>query len=913
MRTGERRESPADAELGNPHAVFPSELAADGSGPEFIAHANDILFTHALHGNFSYVNQAGTRITGHSRQSLMRLSLVDLAAPEYREAARRIIQGEFEGRLGEWSFPLEIVARDGRRLALEVTSQLVYVDGRPAGIRGIARDVSEARRAQKELRELESRFLALAELTGGATFVCQESKIVMVNRASEVLSGYSRAELLTMDFQDLVHPDHRDLVRSRLARQSFDKSPAPYELKLRNKAGEEQWVRMAATVIPYQGRFAVLATAFALTGKELGGDQDAEAAPSSTASHLEQLFENTPAGIVALDRQGRALQANGEFGRMFGFAPAQFVGRDLEALIVPPERRDEAMALRQYMASGGKFRVESVRQHQNGDPINVSILGIPVPGEGPVAGYAIYRDITNRRATEQALVESEAQFHALEQRYQSLFAQVHYGIYRATMEGRILDANPALARMLGYESTEELLQLDITRDVYADSAEPDRLLNELRMEGRQVCETGWRRKDGRLITVRLSAIASPRTAEMVETMEVIVEDVTEQRALEEQFRQSQKMEGIGRLAGGVAHDFNNLLTVIKGYSELVLFQTEEGDATRPQLEEILNAADRAATLTRQLLAFSRRQVLAPKVLELNSVVSNMEKLLGRLLGEDMELLTVLDPALHPVKADPGQLEQVIMNLAVNARDAMPMGGQLIIETANVTLDETYHSSVLPGDYVMLAVIDSGQGMTEEIRSRVFEPFFTTKERGTGLGLSTVYGIVKQSGGHVWVYSEVGRGSAFKVYLPRVDELPDTRQPVTPEESGYWGTETVLLVEDEAGVRTLISQVLQRYGYTVLEAPNGAEALLICNRHRGAIHLLLTDVVLSQTSGPQVAARLAVLRPEMRTVFMSGYSEDTIVQHGLVKPGIDFLQKPFTAEDLVHKLREILDSPKHLKQ
>jgi PAS domain S-box-containing protein len=909
MRAGERRDSPVSSELANPQTVFPPELALDSTGLEFLAQANDLLFTHGLGGTFSYVNRAATRITGHPRQALMRLSLTDLAAPEFREAARRIVRGEFEGRLGEWSFPLEIVARDGRRLALEVTTEMVYMDGQPVGIRGIARDVSDARRAQKELRELESRFLALAELTGGAMFVCQENKILLVNRASEVLSGYSRAELLAMDFQELIHPDHRDLVRNGLARHSNDKLPAPYELKLRNKAGTEQWVRLAATVIPYQGRFAVLATAFDLTGKDLAGNAREEAAPAPPTSHLEQLFENTPAGIVALDRQGRVLQANGEFGRMFGYAAAQFVGHELETLIVPPDRRDEALALRQYLASGGKFRVESVRQHKDGSLVNVSILGIPVQGEGQVSGYAIFRDLTQRRATEQALVESEAQFHALEQRYQSLFEQVHYGIYRATLDGRILDANPALARMLGFESTAELLKIDITRDVYADPAEPDRLLNELRTQGRQVCETGWRRKDGRLITVRLSAIASPGSGGADETMEVIVEDVTEQRALEEQFRQSQKMEGIGRLAGGVAHDFNNLLTVIKGYSELVLFQTEEGDTTRPQLEEILSAADRAAALTRQLLAFSRRQVLAPKVLDLNSIVSNMEKLLGRLLGEDMELLTVLDPALHPVKADPGQLEQVIMNLAVNARDAMPMGGQLIIETANVTLDETYNSTVLPGQYVMLAVIDSGQGMTEEVRSRVFEPFFTTKERGTGLGLSTVYGIVKQSGGQVWVYSEVGKGSAFKVYLPRVNEVPDARQPVTPEESGFWGTETVLLVEDEAGVRTLISQVLQRYGYTVLEAPSGAEALLICNRHRAPIHLLLTDVVLSQASGPQVATRLTGLRPEMRTLFMSGYSEETIVQHGLVQPGIDFLQKPFTAEDLVQKLREILDGPK----
>jgi PAS domain S-box-containing protein len=908
MRAGERLGAPARSESSESQgSVFAPEPAPEGSGLELLEHIYDILFTHGLNGNFSFVNPAGLRLTGHTRQALMRLSLADLAAPEYREAARRIVRGEFEGKLGQWSFPLEIVARDGRRVALQVTTQLVYHNHQPTGFRGIARDVTGFREAQKNLREAESRFLALAELAGRAVFLCQDNRILHVNRAGEALTGFSRAELLERDFQDLVHPGDRELVRRGLARQGLDKLPVPYDLKLRTKTGEPRPVRFAATVIPYQGRFAVLATAAGTAAGSLGGSP-VEATLLPPFSHLEQLFENTPAGIVALDRQGHALQANGEFTRMFGFAPEDLAGHEVESLIAPPDRYDEAVALRRYLASGGKFGVESVRRRKDGSLLNVSMMGIPAQEpDSPAAGYVVYRDITPWKAAEQALAESEAQIRALEERYRSLFDRADYGICRATLDGRILDANPALARMLGYQSPAELANLDLAAALWEDAAERQRLLNQFRAQERLVGETCWRRQDGKLITVRLNAVVSHNPAGAADAMEVIVEDITERRALEEQFRQSQKMEAVGRLAGGVAHDFNNLLTVIKGYGELVFFQTSEGETARAQMEEILNAADRAAALTRQLLTFSRRQVVAPKVLDLNYLVGNMEKWLRRLLGEDIELLTALDPALHCLKADPGQLEQVIMNLAVNARDAMPKGGQLIIETANATLDQSYDASVLPGQYIMLAVTDSGEGMSDEVRSRVFEPFFTTKARGTGLGLSTVYGIIKQSGGYVRVYSEAGKGATFKVYLPRVDEVPDAHQANVPEESAFRGTETVLLVEDEEGVRTVIAQVLERYGYAVLATPHGAEALNICTRHRGPVHLLLADVVLAQASGPEVAARLLAFRPQMRVLYMSGYAEDTIVNHGIVPAGAALLQKPFTPEDLVEKVRAVLDT------
>ncbi|HEY0321200.1 MAG TPA: response regulator [Pyrinomonadaceae bacterium] len=383
-----------------------------------------------------------------------------------------------------------------------------------------------------------------------------------------------------------------------------------------------------------------------------------------------------------------------------------------------------------------------------------------------------------------------------------------------------------------------------------------------------------------------------------------------ERAQAEQLRQSQKLESVGQLAGGIAHDFNNLLTAINGYSELTLRRLQTADPLRQNIVEIKKAGDRAASLTRQLLAFSRKQVLQPKVLDLNSIVSDLEKMLCRLIGEDLELRTVLEPQLGSIKADPGQIEQVLMNLTVNARDAMPHGGKLIIETENVYLDKDYagqHIAVNPGPYVMLAVSDTGTGMDEKTRARIFEPFFTTKEagKGTGLGLSTVYGIVKQSGGNIWVYSEVGRGTSFKVYLPRVDEgAQEYKRSAEPEEA-IQGAETILLAEDDDMVRKLASEVLSLYGYQVLEAANGGAALLICERHKEPIHLLVTDVIMPEMSGRELANRLSQLRPEMKVLYMSGYTDNAIVHQGVLDEETHFIQKPFAPDALARKVREVL--------
>ena len=418
-----------------------------------------------------------------------------------------------------------------------------------------------------------------------------------------------------------------------------------------------------------------------------------------------------------------------------------------------------------------------------------------------------------------------------------------------------------------------------------------------------------RRKDGSLYTEQMNITPVRDEGGRVTHFIATKQDVTEHKTLEEHVRQSAKMEAIGRLAGGVAHDFNNLLTIINGYSELLLEQVGADAQASNYLNEVKNAGVRAASLTRQLLAFSRRQVLAPQVLDLNAVVSNLEKMLRRLIGEDIKLRTVLDPLLWRVKADPGQIEQVIMNLAVNARDAMPAGGNLTIETGNVELDEAYarnHATVKPGPHVMLAVSDTGVGMTPETKAHIFEPFFTTKEegKGTGLGLATVYGIVKQSGGSIWVYSELGQGTVFKVYLPMVSEglAADT---VNEEGDAASGTETILLVEDQEGVRSLIRLALESVGYKVLDTEDPEIALATCASHSGPIHLLLTDVVMPGLSGPLVAEKVIALRPDIKVVYMSGYTDDAVVHHGVLGHDAPFIQKPFSPAALRKKIREVL--------
>jgi two-component system, cell cycle sensor histidine kinase and response regulator CckA len=418
------------------------------------------------------------------------------------------------------------------------------------------------------------------------------------------------------------------------------------------------------------------------------------------------------------------------------------------------------------------------------------------------------------------------------------------------------------------------------------------------------------RKDGAIAHVEFTSHGLPFGRGT--TRLLYAEDITEQMKLEAQFRQAQKMEAVGRLAGGVAHDFNNLLTIIGGYGDLIRDSIPQGSPAAEYVAEVLKASERAASLTRQLLAFSRKQVLAMRLLDMNELVASSEKMLRRLIGEDIELVAILKPDLGQVKADPSQIEQVILNLAVNSRDAMPQGGKLTIETGDIEFDESYarsHREVKPGHYVMLAVSDTGIGMDLETQKRIFEPFFTTKEKGkgTGLGLATVYGIVKQSDGCIWVYSEVGRGTTFKIYFPHVECATEEAAPPVAKAPSYRGTETILIVEDEDSVRDLVTEVLKAQGYSVLAADGGEAALTLSRKHAGDLHLIVTDVIMPKMSGKELTQQLRPLRPAAKVLYVSGYTDGAIVHHGMLEPGTAFLQKPFTPDGLLRKVREVLDA------
>ncbi len=620
----------------------------------------------------------------------------------------------------------------------------------------------------------------------------------------------------------------------------------------------------------------------------------------------ELTFDVVPDPVFLVDDQDRIQRANRAAAALLGLEPSQLIDKYCYKVL---HDRAEPLPGRpfQRMLMTGKEERCDIEVARLGKVFDATASPL-FDSSGTVRGSVhLLHDITDRKREEEALRRSEAS-------YRSLILGATYGIFRCDVDGKFLAVNPALVAMLGYESEADLLAANLVRDVNRDPDKGAHLLQQYRQSGRlDGVETQWRRKDGTPVPVRLSGRTVLDEHGALQGFEVIAEDVSERWRLEEQLRQAQKMEAIGRLAGGVAHDFNNLLTIITGYSQLLLERLGSDDPLRGHVNEVLSAGNRAASLTRQLLAFSRRQVLQPQVLDLNTVVANTDKMLRRLIGEDIELVTHLGPDLGRVKTDPGQIEQVIMNLAVNARDAMPQGGRLTLETANVELNEgdtRTRVSVLPGRYVMLAVSDSGIGMDAETQAHIFEPFFTTKEagKGTGLGLATVYGIVKQSGGHIWLYSEPNQGTTFKIYLPRLEEAAQPGEAISPGAPLSGGSETILLVEDEEGVRDLARRILELKGYKVITASNPTEAAQVCERHEGPIHLLLTDVIMPTMSGRQLAEHVAFLRPGMKVLYMSGYTDNAIIPHGILKEGTQFLQKPFTRDSLTSKVREVLDAP-----
>jgi two-component system, cell cycle sensor histidine kinase and response regulator CckA len=633
----------------------------------------------------------------------------------------------------------------------------------------------------------------------------------------------------------------------------------------------------------------------------------AEAALRDSERRFRALVENSADGSALVTADGTYVYSSPASNGALGYAPKELVGRNLFELIHPADFKSAREMFTQLLREPGRVLAGHFRfHHKNASWRWVQVVGKNLLADTSVGAVVInYRDVTESKRADDELAASEERFR------KAFNASPEPMTISRWPEGRYVDCNESFLRITGYRREEVIGRTDTEVRFWPKPEDRTRCMRLLEEHARAIeLEVIFGAKSGEERTGLFSAEVIEIRGE--QCVLAVMKDVTERRSLEEQLRLSQKMEAVGQLAGGVAHDFNNLLTVILGYGSLLLKDLVPEDPRRAPLEGINQAADRAAALTQQLLAFSRRQVLAPRLLDLNAVVADMDKMLRRLIGEHIELSTVLAPELGLVKADPGQIEQVIMNLIVNARDAMPVGGKLTIETAHVELDEACarrRTVGTPGPYVLLAVSDTGHGMDEDTRARVFEPFFTTKEKGkgTGLGLAVVYGIVKQSGGSVWVYSEPGIGTTFKVYLPKVETASEKPEATTANKRSRRGTETVLLVEDEAAVRSLLRDILESNGYVVLEASRAVEALEASQQHGGPIQLLLTDVVMPDVSGRKLADRLRTSRPEAKVLYMSGYTDTAIVQHGLLEPGVAFLQKPFTPDALSRKVREVLDA------
>ena len=627
----------------------------------------------------------------------------------------------------------------------------------------------------------------------------------------------------------------------------------------------------------------------------------------ASESRYRRLFETAKDGILILDLgSGEITDVNPFVVEMLGYTHSELVGKKLWE-IGPFKDIPACRSAFTELQTHGYIRYEDLPlETKHGRSINVEFVSNVYTADNIQVVQCNIRDITERARAAAAIRLSET-------RHRSVFEGALQGIYRGTLEGAFLDVNPALVTMLGYGSAEEVLKLNVARDVFAAPEEALDLLRNWRASGEIEDEVVWKRRDQRLITVHLRGRVLGTEHQRDAGLEVIAEDVTEQRALEGQLRQAQRIEAMGQLAGGMAHEFNNYLGIIMGYSELLLEEAGASESLRRNVAEIKAATHGAASLTRQLLALSRQQVLETKVLDINTVVWETHKLLRRLIPENIELVPIREQAsLLLVKVDPAQIQQILINLVVNARDAMPQGGKIIIETANVDLDKDRagrHLGVQPGRYVMLAVSDNGAGIEESVQAHMFEPFFTTKiaGKGTGLGLSTVYGIVRQSGGYITVESALGKGTSFRIYLPpRAATELNLEEETSSQPEVLTGTETVLVVEDEPALRKLLSASLEKRGYTVLVAGNGTDAMQIVENHSDKIDLVVSDIMMPKMNGLELRKKTILLRPEIRFLFMSGYRDDTTGKANHLPRGADFLAKPFLPIELTRKVRTLLN-------
>jgi two-component system cell cycle sensor histidine kinase/response regulator CckA len=913
----------------------------------------------APNGTWLEVNQHLCEIVGYTADELRARRFQDLTYPPDLDAELQLVAQVLDASLAKYSLEKRYVRKDGTLIWIDLTVSLVRdAAGAPAYFISLIQDISARKQAEARLaaakqrleQEVAERRLAEAALQAneqslattldsiGDAVIATDTMgcITRMNPVAEQLTGWTLAEARGAPLENvfrILNEATREEALSpvrRVLTQGKTIALANHTI-LVAKNGEERPIADSAAPIR-DGRGALHGAVLVFR------DQSDERASAKVLRKSEAkkgaILRAALDCIVTADQAGIITEFNPAAERTFGYLHADIVGQPLTQLVPPTLRQRHLDGFDRYLKTGigpilGK-RVETSALHADGSEFPVELAVVPTRSQDTLFFTAYIRDLTERQRAAQALRASEA-------RFKHLAESGIIGIVISDTLGNIHEANDAFLGIVG-RSREELSKGSLR---WAELTPPEwraadaAAIEELHATGvaparekEYICKDGSRKA----VLVGVAMLEAPRCIAFVLDLtpqrraeqararawavaeEETVHRVRAERALEqseEQLRQSQKMEAIGLLAGSVAHDFNNLLSVVLGYAEMLLEEVQSGDPIKDDLAEIRDAATRASELTQQLLAFGRRQVLEPRVLDLNVAISGMTRMLGRIIGEDIELAVRLSPQLGAVFVDPNQIGQVLLNLVVNARDAMPQGGKLTIETADVELDEAYaqeHHGVVAGRYVMLAVSDTGGGMDRATQARVFEPFFTTKEKGkgTGLGLSTVYGIVQQSGGTIWIYSELGKGTVFKVYLPHTDaqtELAPSRVAATSQAQG--GHETILLVEDDGQVRALACAILRRHGYHVLTAASGGDALLICEQFLAKIDLLVTDVVMPRMSGRELWERLRTLRPTMQVLFMSGYTDDAVVRHGVLSSELAFVQKPLTPNALLGKIRQAL--------
>jgi two-component system cell cycle sensor histidine kinase/response regulator CckA len=854
---------------------------------------------------FLAVNLAAVDQYGYSHGEFLRMTIRDIRpSPETPALLGSVTQQGVLEKSGRWKHQ----KKDGSLIDVEITTHDLDWSGRSARLI-LATDITEQTRTEERLIRSEESYRKLVEESPDAMLVHRNGTIIFANSACARLFGASSAsELLGSQHLDSVHQDDREDVKRRIQEFAHDlESVRRHEIRFLRLDGKEIYAETVARSVVYNAELSVQVMlrdiSERLQTEKTLRRREADLAAAQQIAHLGS-YEMDLLNLDGFEKN--PLRWSDENFRIFGYEPGQIAVSG--ATFVGALHPEDAVRIQKELARG-------IRE---GNSISLEYRIIRPNGAVRFIHsrtHVVRDEKTNRLARLVGTAQDITERKKAEERFHKAFNANPEPMTIATMSnGLYIDVNESFLRITGYRREEVIGHTSLDLHFWERPEDRAKFIEILAKRGSvRDLEIIFLTKSGEQRTGMI-------LAEIIEVdgqtcVLAIVKDFTDQKRLEQQLRQSQKMEAIGQLSGGIAHDFNNLLSVIIGYSEAIEESLSPNDPLQRKCEQIKKAGQSAASLTRQLLAFSRQQVLEPKILDLNAIVRNVENMLQRLIGEDMDFSTALEPALANIKADQGQIEQVIINLVVNARDAMPHGGRLRIETANVYLDEAYarrHPPQQAGPYVALTVSDTGIGMDAETQAHIFEPFFTTKEvgKGTGLGLSTVYGVVRQSGGHVWVYSELGHGTTFKIYLPLTGQAPHAEKASLSPAESLRGTETILLVEDAEPLRELTRGLLADNGYAVLEALHPEQAVEIAREYKGPIHLLLTDMVMPGMNGRALADKLASLRPDMRVVFMSGYTGFT--HSGLIDSELVLLPKPFTKDALLRKLHEVLAWKAELK-